>query len=132
MATPTTASPGCRRARDAIADACGHAPRFYRPAYGVFNLAGWCAAPRLGMRRTLWSAWARDWEQRATPALITARILAAAEPGAILLLHDADGSPGAPERTLTALPLILNGLRERGLRTVTLTELVAAENESGR
>lgn len=114
-----------RRARDTIADACGHAPRFYRPPYGIFNLAGWYAAPRLGMRRTLWSAWARDWEERATPTLIAARILRAAAPGTILLLHDADGSPGAPERTLAALPLILGGLRERGLRTVTLSELVA-------
>ncbi len=129
---PAATAAALRRAHDSITEACGQPPRFYRPAYGVFNLAGWAVAPRLGMRRTLWSAWARDWEQRATPALITARILAAAEPGAILLLHDADGNPGAPERTLTALPLILNGLRERGLRTVTLTELVAAEDESGR
>jgi peptidoglycan/xylan/chitin deacetylase (PgdA/CDA1 family) len=123
---PRATAVALRRARDTIADACGHAPRFYRPAYGVFNLAGWCVAPRLSMRRTLWSAWAGDWEEGATPALIAARILRAAAPGAILLLHDADGSPGAPERTLAALPLILEGLRERGLRTVTLSELVAA------
>jgi len=122
---PAATNAALRRARDSIADACGRAPSFYRPAYGVFNLAGWVAAPRLGMRRTLWSAWARDWEQRATPALIAARILREAQPGVILLLHDADGSPGAPARTLAAVPLILDGLRERGLRTVTLSELVA-------
>jgi peptidoglycan-N-acetylglucosamine deacetylase len=123
---PRATAVALRRARDTIADACGQPPRFYRPAYGVFNQAGWCVASRLGMRRTLWSAWARDWEERATPAMIAARILRAAAPGAILLLHDADGSRGAPERTLAALPLILEGLRERGLRTVTLSELVAA------
>lgn len=129
---PRATAVALRRARDAIADACGQAPRFYRPAYGVFNLAAWCAAPRLGMRRTLWSVWARDWEHRATPALIAARILRAATPGAILLLHDADGSPGAPERTLAALPLILEGLRERGLQTVTLSELVATGDQLAR
>ena len=123
---PRATAAALRRARDTITDACGNAPRFYRPAYGVFNLAGWRTAPRLGMRRTLWSAWARDWEERATPALIAARILRAAAPGAILLLHDAGGSPGAPERSLAALPLILEGLRGRGLRTVTLSELIAA------
>jgi peptidoglycan/xylan/chitin deacetylase (PgdA/CDA1 family) len=123
---PAATVAALRCARDSIADACGRPPRFYRPAYGVFNLAGWAVAPRLGMRRTLWSAWARDWEERATPALIAARTLRAAKPGAILLLHDADGSPGAPERTLAALPVILDGLRECGLRTVTLSELVAA------
>jgi peptidoglycan-N-acetylglucosamine deacetylase len=123
---PRATAVSLRRARATIADACGRPPRFYRPTYGIFNLAGWSVASCLGMRPTLWSAWARDWEERATPALIAARVLRAAAPGAILLLHDADGSPGAPERTLAALPLILNGLRDRGLRTVTLSDLVAA------
>ena len=77
------------------------------------------------MRRTLWTAGARDWEAEATPELIAERILAAATPGAILLLHDSDGDPGAPEHTLAALPAILAGFRERGLRSVTLSELVA-------
>jgi peptidoglycan-N-acetylglucosamine deacetylase len=114
-----------RRARDAIAEVAGVAPAFYRPAYGVFNLAAWLAAPRLGMRRTLWSKWARDWQERATPERIARRTLAGSRGGAILLLHDADGSPGAPERTLAALPRILDGIRERGLRPVTLSRLVA-------
>ncbi len=115
-----------RRARDSIGEAAGVAPRFFRPAYGVFNAAAWAAAPRLGMRRTLWSRWARDWHPRATPPLIARRILRGARPGGILLLHDADGSDGAPERTLAALPWILEGIRERGLRPVTLSELVGA------
>jgi peptidoglycan/xylan/chitin deacetylase (PgdA/CDA1 family) len=118
-----------RRGRDAIAAAAGTTPRFYRPAYGVFNLAAWVAAPRLGMRRTLWSRWAHDWDARATPALIASRIVAGASPGAILLLHDADGDPGAPERTLQALPWILDGLGERGLRPVGLSRLVANGGE---
>jgi peptidoglycan/xylan/chitin deacetylase (PgdA/CDA1 family) len=115
-----------RRARGSIADACGAAPRFFRPPYGTFNLAAWRAAPRLGMRRTLWSTWARDWEARITPQQIAARLLRGATPGAILLLHDADGSPGAPTRTLAALPAILDGLRQRGLRPVTLSALTDA------
>ncbi len=117
---------GLERARAAIADVAGSPPRYYRPAYGYFNLAGWLAAPRLGMRRTLWSQWARDWEASATPELIAARTLAGAKPGAILLLHDSDGSPGAPGRTLAALAAILEGLRGSGLEPVTLSELVAS------
>ncbi|MDX6644658.1 MAG: peptidoglycan-N-acetylglucosamine deacetylase [Miltoncostaeaceae bacterium] len=114
-----------RRAHVAIADAAGRPPRFYRPAYGVFNLAAWHAAPRLGMRRTMWSRWARDWEARATPELIASRTVAGLRSGAILLLHDADGSSGAPERTLRALPRIIDAIHERGLRPVTLSRLVA-------
>src|SRR5262249_33400545 len=80
-----------RQAHRTIVDATGATPRFYRPPYGRFNLASWIEATRLGMRRTLWTAGARDWEADATPELIAERILAAAEPGAILLLHDSDG-----------------------------------------
>src|SRR5438552_19191304 len=39
--------------------------------HGLFNLAAWVWAPRLGMRRTLWTASARDWEATATPDSIT-------------------------------------------------------------
>ncbi len=113
-----------RVAQRTIVESTGVSPRFYRPPYGRFNLASWVEAARLGMRRTLWTAGARDWEAEATPALIAERILAAAAPGAILLLHDSDGDPGAPEHTLAALPAILAGFRERGLRSVTLSELV--------
>jgi len=115
-----------RRCRDAIAEALGRPPAFYRPAYGQFNLAGWLAAPRLGMRRTLWSGWAKDWAADATPGLIAERTLNAAKPGAIHLLHDAEGAPGAPDRTLAALPGILAGLEERLLRSVTLGDLIAS------
>ncbi len=90
-------------------------PAFYRPAYGVFNLAAWVVAPRLGMRRTMWSGWARDWEEETTSDLIVSRALAGARPGAILLLHDSDGSPGSG---------ILWGLSQRRLEPVTLTSLV--------
>jgi peptidoglycan/xylan/chitin deacetylase (PgdA/CDA1 family) len=113
------------RARDAITDAVGRAPAFYRPAYGVWNTTAWAVAPRLGMQRTLWSRWAWDWHASTTTPQIVARILAGARPGAILLLHDADGAPGAPERTLAALPGIREGLAARGLRPVTLSDLIA-------
>jgi peptidoglycan/xylan/chitin deacetylase (PgdA/CDA1 family) len=114
-----------RRARDAIAEAAGRPPAFYRPAYGVWNGTAWAVAPWLGMRRTLWSTWAWDWHARTTTPQIVDRILAGARPGAILLLHDADGAPGATARTLAALPEIVDGLRARGLAPVTLSALVA-------
>jgi peptidoglycan/xylan/chitin deacetylase (PgdA/CDA1 family) len=122
--TPRTTLRELRCTRSAIEEATGTQPRFFRPPYGRFNLVSWIESERLGMRRTLWTAGARDWEIEATPELITERVLQAARPGAIILLHDSDGDPGAPEHTLTALPGILDGLREMGLRTVTLSELV--------
>jgi peptidoglycan/xylan/chitin deacetylase (PgdA/CDA1 family) len=112
--------------RSAIETAIGRGPGYFRPAFGRFNLASWVLAPRLGMRRTLWSAGARDWEQETTPELIVERIVGGSGPGAVLLLHDSDGDPGAPEHTLAAIPGILEGLSQRGLELVTLTELVEA------
>ena len=122
---PQTTLDALRRARASIGDAAGTPPAFYRPAYGVWNGTAWAMAPRLGMQRTLWSRWAWDWQARTTTEQIVSRILAGARPGAILLLHDADGAPGATGRTLAALPGILEGLAARGLRPVTLSALVA-------
>jgi peptidoglycan/xylan/chitin deacetylase (PgdA/CDA1 family) len=118
------------RARDSIAEAAGRAPGFYRPAYGVWNGTAWAMAPRLGMQRTLWCKWAWDWHAKTTTTHIVERILRGAAPGAILLLHDAGGAPGAPQRTLAALPEILDGLRDRGLRPVTLSQLIAPSDGS--
>jgi len=113
------------RARDAIGEIAGTPPSFYRPAYGVWNGTAWGAAPRLGMQRTLWCKWAWDWHARTTTTHIVQRILRGAQPGAILLLHDADGANDAPSRTRDALPAILEGLAARGLRPVTLSQLIA-------
>lgn len=123
--SPRETAEELRRGRGAITKAAGAEPRFFRPPHGLFNLAAWVWAPRLGMRRTLWTASARDWEATATPDSITGRVLDAAVPGAILLLHDAGGWEDRPARTLEALPGIVHGLRDRGLGLVTLTELVA-------
>lgn len=126
---PASTVRGLRMAREAIEDAAGP-PHFFRPPYGVFNLTAWAVAPRLGMRRTLWSGWAKDWSAGATPASIAAATLRAARPGAVLLLHDAEGEPGAPDRTLAALPAILAGFAERGLTPVRLSDLVGAERDA--
>ncbi len=128
---PRTTIAALKRARNSIVEAAGRAPAFYRPAYGVWNGTAWAMAPRLGMQRTLWCTCASDWDATTTTRHIVDRILAGATPGAILLLHDADGAPGAPERTLAALPEILDGLHERGLRPVTLSQLIAPSDSSG-
>ena len=52
-------------------------------------------------------------------------MLARAHPGAIVDLHDAEGTPRAPERLLAALPVMLDGLRAAGYDLVTVAELLA-------
>ena len=122
--TPRRTLSDLRDGRDAVAEAIGVAPRFYRPPHGLFNLVAWYASPRLGMRRTLWSTSARDWSPGATPESVAERVLEAAAPGQVVLMHDAGGHDGRAAVTVAAIPLILDGLRRRGLQPVTLSELV--------
>ena len=58
--------------------------------YGVLNATALRQARSHGWRTLLWSQWGRDWEARATPESIAARVTDGADEGAVLLLHDAD------------------------------------------
>jgi peptidoglycan-N-acetylglucosamine deacetylase len=110
------------RAQVAIEEAGGQAIADYRPPYGIFSAVGLRAVRRRGWRPVLWSRWGRDWDRRATPASITRRISAGARAGDVLLLHDADyySAPGSWVRTAAALPMILEELEARGLKSMLL------------
>lgn len=108
------------RAHEAIAADSGRAPRLYRPPYGVANAAALRIARARGWRTLLWTQWGRDWEARATPDSIAARLTAGAGEGSVLLAHDADdySAPGSWRRTVAALPRVIDELHARGLRAV--------------
>ena len=108
------------RARDTIETATGRAIGLYRPPYGVLNATALRQARSHGWRTLLWSQWGRDWEARATPESILARVTDGAEEGSVLLLHDADhySALGSWRRTVAALPRVLDVLAERGLQPV--------------
>jgi peptidoglycan/xylan/chitin deacetylase (PgdA/CDA1 family) len=108
------------RAQEAIEDVTGCSPALYRPPYGALNASALRLAQARGWRTLLWSHWGRDWEKRATPASIAARVTDGAGEGAVLLLHDADdySAPDSWRRTARALPRVLDTLAERGLEPV--------------
>jgi len=110
------------RAKAAIEEAGGQAVSDYRPPYGIFSALGLRAVRRRGWRPVLWSQWGRDWTRRATPASIAGKATAAVRAGDILLLHDADyySAPGSWIRTAAALPIILEELEGRGLKSMLL------------
>jgi peptidoglycan/xylan/chitin deacetylase (PgdA/CDA1 family) len=105
------------RAREIIAERAGREPALYRPPYGVLNAAALRFAREHGWRTLLWSHWGRDWEARATPRSIAARVTAGAGEGSGLLLHDADdySAQGSWARTAAALPRVLEELAARGV-----------------
>jgi peptidoglycan/xylan/chitin deacetylase (PgdA/CDA1 family) len=71
-----------------------------------------------------WSLHSRDTLAR-DPVLTAARVLARIASGDIVLMHDGHERDGAHRGVAAAaLPLILRGLRERGLSCVTVSELL--------
>jgi peptidoglycan-N-acetylglucosamine deacetylase len=114
-----------RRAKDIIEEASARPTRLFRPPYGIFNLASWLEAPRLGWERVLWTRWGRDWQARATPGSIADKI-GHPDAGDVLLLHDSDryAAPGSWCNTLGALPIVLERISSLGLDTRPVGELL--------
>jgi peptidoglycan/xylan/chitin deacetylase (PgdA/CDA1 family) len=110
------------RARVLIEEASGQAIAAYRPPYGIFSAATLQAVRRRGWNPVLWSRWGRDWNRRSTAESIARRASTGVEAGDVILLHDADyySAPGSWVRTAAALPLILEEIEERGLKTSSL------------
>jgi peptidoglycan-N-acetylglucosamine deacetylase len=112
------------RAVDVIGAATGHAPRCYRPPYGVFSSAGLELARRQGWRPVLWSKWGRDWTRRATAESVARLATKGLGHGDIVLLHDADhySVDGSWQATVAALPRILEAGNRLGLAWITLSD----------
>lgn len=107
----------------AIESFLGYKPRWYRPPWGMFNLCSAAAARKLDLKIAYWSIEAQDWEATTTAQHIYDTIISRAQPGSIIVLHDNRGAPGAPAKTLEALPSIIEALKKKGYTFVTLDQL---------
>ncbi|MEV4509173.1 polysaccharide deacetylase family protein [Dactylosporangium sp. NPDC049525] len=116
------------RARDRVASLGGDRPRWFRPPYGVLTTGALIACRRLDLQPKLWTAWGRDWEAGATPTSIVRTVTSTLVGGGTILLHDSDctSAAGSWQRTLTALPRLIDWARDRGLRLGTVGEHQAA------
>jgi len=108
------------RAQDTIEQASDRAIGLYRPPYGVLNASALRIARAQDWRTLLWSHFGKDWQARATPESIAARVTDGAGEGSVLLLHDADdySAQDSWRRTAAALPRVLDALAQRGLQPV--------------
>jgi peptidoglycan-N-acetylglucosamine deacetylase len=109
-----------RRTQDILEQTIGQRPRFFRPPMWLWNRTTARAVAEQGMIGVLFSVDTRDWSLPGVTAIV--RRALTARDGQIIALHDAGG---AREETLQALPLIVKGLRARGLEPVTLDQLYA-------
>ncbi len=98
----------------------GPRPRLFRPPYGSFNATTFKELHHLRLLMVLWSIDTSDYTLPGV-ATIVHSALSGAKPGAIILMHDGGGNRS---ETIAALPAIVNGLRKRGLRPVTVPQLL--------
>ncbi len=95
-------------------------PCLFRPPGGGVNSSVVAAAGEAGMRTITWDVDPTDWATPGTGAIYS-RIVGAARPGSIILMHDGGGNRS---ETLAALPSIIDTLRGRGYRFETVTQLL--------
>ncbi|HEV2070137.1 MAG TPA: polysaccharide deacetylase family protein [Acidimicrobiales bacterium] len=93
----------------------GTAPQLYRPPAGSLSPDVIDVAHERGMRVLHWTVDSRDFT-KPPPEELLSRVLDAAAPGAVILLHDGDGDRS---RTVAALRPLIQQLRERGFTFAT-------------
>jgi peptidoglycan/xylan/chitin deacetylase (PgdA/CDA1 family) len=128
LRTPRAVVADMARGYQAVAEATGTTPRWFRPPYGSLSAATLVGGRRLGLRTVLWSAWGRDWRADATPETVRDTVLDGLRPGATILLHDSDctSAPGAWRSALGALPLLADELAARSVTVGPLDGHLAA------
>jgi peptidoglycan/xylan/chitin deacetylase (PgdA/CDA1 family) len=95
----------------------------YRPPFGLKTPEFARAATKRDLHVIGWSVHSRD-TMIADPNAVAARVLDKVRGGDIILMHDGHDLPGRHRPACpTAVKLILDGLAERGLRSVTVSEL---------
>lgn len=100
---------------DAIMSATGKKPAYFRPPYGAFSKRLISAAEAQGLTSLLWTVDPFDWAEPG-PSVVRDRVLSNVRPGAVILLHSNH------EQTLQALPDIVDGLRKKGYKLVSINE----------
>ncbi len=95
-------------------------PCLFRPPGGAVDASVIAAAAEAGMRTVTWDVDPADWTDPGSGAVYS-RVVGAAGPGSIVLMHDGGGNRSG---TLAALPAIIDTLRARGYRFATVTELL--------
>ena len=98
----------------------GYTPCVFRPPYGDYDANVLQTARSLGLSTVLWNVDPTDWAQPPVQTIV-ARVLEQVQPGSIIISHDGGGPRG---NTLAAYPRIFAALRRRGLRVVTIPELL--------
>jgi peptidoglycan-N-acetylglucosamine deacetylase len=126
LRTPRFIRETIRRTSDLVQEATGIRPAVFRAPFGWRNPWVDGAARKEGCEPVAWSVGVNDTD-RPGADVIAERAIAGLKDGAILLLHDGrslDSQPDASQ-VVEALPRVLRAARDRSLRLLTVSELLA-------
>lgn len=112
------------RTRAAVEQACGARPDLFRPPVGYVSARTAAGAERAGVRVIAWSVRALDGTGSMDVDAVLSRLERGLKDGAIVLLHDAAERDDFEPASVAALPRLLELIDERGLRTLTVDELL--------
>lgn len=104
-----------------IESVIGKVPDLFRAPYGSYSDSLLSTAESLGLYTIQWDVDSLDWKGLSAVD-IASRILGKVQNGSIILMHN-DG-----EHTAEALPLILDGLKNKGFTCKTIGDMIYREN----
>lgn len=112
------------RTQEVLQGISGLEPKWFRPPHGFRDPRLFPKTRRCDLAVVEWSNMPKDWTRPGVDVIVK-RTLDKLKPGDIILLHDGDGVyiGGDRSQTVEALPRIIQGIRAKGLRPVTLSEL---------
>ncbi len=107
-----------------IQQTIGVQPTLFRPPYGAINDSVKAQAAQMNLTPILWSIDTEDWTRPGSDAIVNA-VLSQVGNGDVILMHDGGGDRS---QTVAALPRIILGLQQRGLKLVTMPQLIQDMN----
>lgn len=87
--------------------------RYFRPPFGQYNEDTMSIIHELDLVPIMWEITSFDWEHKSTADKIVSNVVEHMKDGSIILLHEL-------KQTVAALPLIIDGIRERGYEFTVL------------
>jgi peptidoglycan-N-acetylglucosamine deacetylase len=109
-----------RAVQNVVLPITGRPMAWFRPPYGRYSPPLQDIVSRMGYRLVNWNIDSEDW-LAADPDEIVDRVVSAAYPGAVVLMHDGGGDR---TNTVLALPRVIMALYGQGYSFVTLDQLV--------
>ncbi len=102
----------------AIKKATGQSPKWFRAPGGAMDSTARGIVEANGMQVAHWTVGTGDWKNLGSARVV--KYALTVKPGGVILMHDGGGDR---DQTIEALPQVIEKLRDRGYRFVTLDQL---------